>query len=97
MARHLVAVVGVHKLVVVDAVGRVPFHALDCGLAGVEGDDVVDDSLASGREGKTFAWVGGVVFGGGGLADFELLAGCGRHVGGGGGGEVVGGVGLVCQ
>jgi hypothetical protein len=31
------------------------------------------------------------------LADFELLAGCGRHVGGGGGGEVVGSVGLVCQ
>jgi hypothetical protein len=79
LARHLVAVVGVHELVVVDAVGRVAFHALDRGLAGVEGDDVVDEGLAGGREGEAFAWVGGVVFGGGGLADLELLAGSGRH------------------
>lgn len=76
LARHLIAVVGVHELIVVDAVRRVAFDAFDRWLAGVEGDDVVDESLAGGREGEALAGVGGVVFGGRGLADLELLAGC---------------------
>lgn len=40
LAGHFVAVVGVDELVVVDAVGGVALHALDGGLAGVEGDDL---------------------------------------------------------
>ena len=45
LARHLVAIVGVYELIIVDAVGRVAFYTLDRWLAGVEGDDVVDESL----------------------------------------------------
>jgi hypothetical protein len=89
LARHLVAVVGVHELIVVDAVRRVPFHAFDRRLTGVESNYIVDESLTGGREGKALAWVGGVIFGCGGLADFELLAGCRGHFECGGGGEVV--------
>ena len=37
---HFVAVVGVDKLVVVDAVGRVAFYTIDGGVAAVEGDDL---------------------------------------------------------
>jgi hypothetical protein len=76
LARHLVAIVGVYELVVVDAVGRVAFHTFDRWLAGVEGDDIVDESLTGGREGKALAWVGSVVFGGRGLADLELFTWC---------------------
>jgi hypothetical protein len=89
LARHLVAIIGVDELVVVDTVGRVAFHTFDRWLAGVEGDDIVDESLTGGREGKALAWVGSVVFGSGGLANFELLARRGGHFEGGGGGEVV--------
>jgi hypothetical protein len=92
LARHLVAIIGVDKLVVVDTVGRVAFHTFDRWLAGVEGDDIVDESLTGGREGKALAWVGSVVFGSGGLANFELLSRCGGHFEGGGGGEVVEGL-----
>jgi len=46
LARHLVAIIGVDELVVVDTVGRVAFHTFDRWLAGVEGDDVVDEGLA---------------------------------------------------
>lgn len=89
LPRHLVPVVRVHKLVVVHAVRRVPLHALDCRLAAIERDDVVDESLAGGGKGKGFLGVGGVVFGLGGLAGFEVLAGEGGvgghgHFGGGG-------------
>lgn len=74
---HLVAVVGVHELIVIDAIGGVALHALDGGLAAVERDDVVDEGLAGWRELERFGWVGGVVFHGVGLADLELLAGDG--------------------
>ena len=50
LPRHLVPVVCVHKLVVVDAVGRVSLHALDGRLAAVESDDVIHESLTSGGE-----------------------------------------------
>ena len=92
LARHLVAIIGVDELVVVDTVGRVAFHTFDRWLAGVEGDDIVDEGLTGGREGKALAWVGSVVFGSGGLANFELLSRCGGHFEGGGGGEVVEGL-----
>jgi hypothetical protein len=45
LARHLVAIIGVYELIIIDAVGRVAFYTLDRWLAGVEGDDVVDESL----------------------------------------------------
>ena len=41
-----VPVIGVHKLVVVDAVWGVALHTLDGGLAGVESDDIVDECLS---------------------------------------------------
>jgi hypothetical protein len=40
LACHLVPVVGVHELVVVDAVGRVALYARNCRLAAVESDDL---------------------------------------------------------
>ena len=62
LARHLVPVVRIHELIVVHAIRRIPPHLLDGGLAAVEVDDVVDESLALLREGKGLGWVGGVVF-----------------------------------
>jgi len=89
---HLIPVVGVHKLVVVDAVWGIAFDALNGGLAAVEGEDVVDEGLACGGEGERFGGVGGVVVVGVGLADFEVLAGeGGGEVGGGDGGRHCGG------
>ena len=83
---HLVAVVGVDELVVVDAVWGVAFDALHGGLAGVEGEDVVDERLAVGGKFDGFGRVGLVVAGRVGLADFEVFAwvvgGEGREVGG---------------
>lgn len=81
MPRHLVPVVGVDELVVVDAVGGVALHALDGGVAAVELEDVVDEGLAGRGELEGLGWVGGVVFGRVGLADFELLAWSGRVFG----------------
>ena len=89
---HLIPVVGVHELVVVDAVGRVPLHALDGRLAAVERDDVVDEALPRGGELDRLRWVRRVVIRGGGLAGLVLLPrglgvhgaggdGVGRHVG----------------
>ena len=49
---YLVSVVGVHKLVVVDAVGRVTKDPLMRWTAAVERNDVVYKSLAGRREGK---------------------------------------------
>lgn len=41
-------VMSVNELIIIDAVWRVALHALDGGLAGVEGDDIVDEGLSSG-------------------------------------------------
>lgn len=46
LARHLVAVIGIHELVIVDAVWSIALDALDGGLAAVERDDVVYESLS---------------------------------------------------
>ena len=62
LARHLVPVVRIDELIVVHAIRRIPPHLLDGGLAAVEVDNVVDESLALFREGKGLGWVGGVVF-----------------------------------
>lgn len=78
---HLVAVVGVDELVIIDTVGCVALNSLDCGFAGVEGNDVVDQSLTGGRQLDALAWVGCVVFRRRSLTDFKLLAGCRRHLG----------------
>lgn len=89
---HLVPVVCVYELVVVDAVCCVPLHALDGWLAAVERDNVIHEALAGGRERDAGGGVGGVVFGGGGLAGLVLFA---RGVGGEGpGGDGVGHAGL---
>jgi hypothetical protein len=39
---HLISVIRVDELIIVDTVCGVAFHALDCRLARVEGNDVVD-------------------------------------------------------
>ena len=54
LSRHLISVVCINKLIVVNAVGRVALYTLDGGFAVVEGDDVVDEGLASGGEPKGF-------------------------------------------
>ena len=46
LPRHLVPVVGIHELIVIHAIGRIPPHLLDGRLAAVEVDDVVNESLA---------------------------------------------------
>lgn len=46
LARHLIAVVRIHELIVVHAISRIAPHLLDGGLTAVEVDDVVDESLA---------------------------------------------------
>lgn len=78
---HLIPVVGIHKLVVVHTVGGVPLHALDGGLAAVQGKNIVDEFLAGLRERQRLGWVWGVVFRRRGLADFEILARRGGGVG----------------
>lgn len=78
---HLVAVVGVHELVVVHAVPRVALHFGDAGLAGVEVDDVVHQALSRRGEGQRFGGVRGVVFARGGLTGLEVLAGEGGVLG----------------
>ena len=59
---HLIPIVGVHKLIIVDAVGGRALHALHGGMAAVEGDDVVEKALAGRGEGKGFAGIGGIIF-----------------------------------
>ena len=73
---HLVAVVRIDKLVIVNTVGCVAFYTLDGGLAGVESDNIVNQSLACWRQLDALAWVGSIVLRCGSLADLELLAGC---------------------
>ena len=72
---HLVPVVGIHELIIVHAVGGVSLDSLDCRLTRVQGDDVVDETLPSWREGDRLGWVGSVVFGLLRLTDLELLTG----------------------
>lgn len=48
LSGHLVAIIGIYKLVIIDAVGSVTLNAFDCGLTTVESDDIIDESL-SGR------------------------------------------------
>ena len=90
LARHLVPIVRIHELVVVHAVGRVPLHPLHRRVAAVQLQDVIDETLASRREGQRFRWIRLVVLCWVGLADLEVLAG-GR--GGDFGGRDVGCVG----
>ena len=80
LAGHLVAVVGVHELVVVHAVGRVPLYAAAGRLAGVEREDVVEQRLPRGREPYRLGWVRVVVVRRRRLADFKVLAGKGGVV-----------------
>ena len=74
LPRHLIPIVRVNELIVIHAVGCIPLDLLDCGLAAVEVDDVVDEGLAIGREGDRLGGVGCVVFRWVGLAGFEVLA-----------------------
>lgn len=76
LPRHLVPVVGVHELVVVHAVRRVPFDPLDGGLAAVQRDDVVDEGLARLVQGQGLGWVRMPVLRRGRLADLEVLPRC---------------------
>lgn len=83
LPRHLVPIIGVHELIVVNAVGRLPPHLLDGRLAAVEVDDVVDEGLALLGEGERLGRVRGVVFGRGRLAGLVVFAGGGGGDGGG--------------
>ena len=74
LAGHLVAVVGVDELVVVDAIGGVALDTVDCDVAAVEGNYVVDEALAGGGEGEGLGGVWGIVIVRTGLTDFEILA-----------------------
>ena len=62
LPRHLIPVIGIHELIIVDAVGGVPLYALDGGFTAVECDDVVDEALAGGGELDAGGGVGRVVF-----------------------------------
>ena len=62
LSRHLIPIVRIHELVIIHAVRCIPLDLLDCGLAAVEVDDVVDEGLASGGKGNRFGGVGCVVF-----------------------------------
>ena len=77
LARHLVSIVRINKLVVIHAVRRISLHAVDGWFAAVERDHIVDEGLASGGEREGFRWVRSVVFCAGGLARLEVFAGGG--------------------
>ncbi len=109
LAGHLIPVIGIDELIVVHTIGRVPPHALNGWLAPVEGEDVIEQGLTSGRERDGFRRVGRHVLGRGRLAGLEVLPrgrGGRREVGlvlrrrgvglrlGGFGGHVAGGGGL---
>ena len=61
LPRHLISVVCIHELIIIHAVRCIPLDLLDCGLAAIEVDDVVDEGLAIGRERDRFRGVGCVV------------------------------------
>lgn len=105
LAGHLEAVVGVHELVVVHAVGRVASHALHRRRAAVQRDDVVDQRLPRRVQRQRLGRVRRVVFVRRRLPRLEVFAGlaaagrggggcCSRGRHGSGGGSS--GVGLVC-
>ncbi len=75
LPHHLEPIIDVHELIVVYAVFGVPFNALACGLARVQGDDVVEEGLTGGGEFERFGGVGVVVVCGVSLPDFEVFAG----------------------
>lgn len=78
LSGHLVAVVRVHELVVVDAVGRVALNTAARRLARVEGDNVIEQRLAVRQEVDRLGRVWVVVVRGVRLADLEVLAREGR-------------------
>lgn len=59
---HLIPIVRVHELIIIHAIRRIPLDLLDCGLAAIEVDDIVDESLAIGGKGDRLGGVGCVVF-----------------------------------
>ena len=59
---HLIPIVGVYKLIIVNAVRGIALHTLDSGMAAVEGEDVVQEALAGRGEWKGFAGVVSVIF-----------------------------------
>ena len=46
LPRHLVPVICIHELIVIDAIWCITPHFLDCRLATVKVEDIVDESLA---------------------------------------------------
>jgi len=71
---HLVAVIGIDKLVIVNTVCGVPLHPSDSRLAAVEGNDVVDKSLSRWAKLKRLGWIWSVILRGGTLPDLVLLS-----------------------
>jgi len=74
---ELTAVISIHELIIVYAIRCVALDALNSRLAGVEGNDVVDQALTGWREVEGLGGIGREVFRGGGLARLEVFAGRG--------------------
>ena len=62
LPRHLVPIIRVHELIIIHAIRCIPLDFLDCGLAAVEVDDIVDEGLAIGGEGDGLGGVGCIIF-----------------------------------
>jgi hypothetical protein len=68
-----------HELVVIDAVCCVALNSSDCRFAGVEGDDIVDQSLALRTELDRLGGIGRVVLRRRCLTNFKLFSWLARH------------------
>ena len=75
LPRHLVPVIGIHKLIIVDTVRSVSLYFLDGWLAAVQVDDVFDERLAGWGKLDGLGRVWSIIFRGSRLARFILLAG----------------------
>ncbi len=86
---HLVPIIGIHKLIIIYTITRIPLHPLNGRPAAVQLDDVVNEFLTRFGEGERFGGVRLVVLGWVGLAGLVVFArGGGRD-----GGIVDGGIG----
>ena len=74
LAGHLVSIVGIHELIIIDAIGGIALDTLNGGFARIEGQDVVNQGLTGRRQWEGFRWVRGIIVAFCCLAGFEMLA-----------------------